>query len=180
MKSASKGLTVLAITAAFTSTTALAQVCNPQIHPRIDPQQYIDHGDGTVTDVKTGLMWSACSIGQTWGTEGCSGSAADLSWSEALSTVQQFNSAGGLAGRADWRLPNIKELGSLVEQQCHSPAINLTFFPDTPSATYWSSTVRVNSEGNAADGYSIDFSTGSDLSPEVTELRHIRIVRSND
>lgn len=169
-----------AVVTAFANTHVMAQVCKDStIKPRIDPEQYIDHGDGTITDAKTGLMWATCSIGQNWSSGGCSGVAANLDWDDALTTVEQFNSSGGLGGHADWRLPNIKELGSLVDPQCHSPAIKLEFFPDTPSATYWSSTARVDDSGNADGGYSIDFATGSDLSPEVTELRHIRVVRSN-
>lgn len=174
-------MTLCAVATILFSSGAMAQVCKDStIKPRIDPQQYIDHGDGTITDAKSGLMWSKCSIGQQWSENGCSGAAANLEWADALTTVQQFNTSGGLGGNADWRLPNIKELGSLVDPQCHSPAISLVFFPETPSATYWSSTARVGTSGEANDGYSINFATGSDLSPEVTKLRHIRVVRSND
>lgn len=161
------------------SLPVAAQTCKTSsIQPTVNPDQLIDNGDGTVTDAKTGLMWMQCSIGQTWTEEGCAGAPLDLSWQDALQTANQFNHNGGLAGKIDWRMPNIKELGSLVEHQCHSPAINLDYFPDTPSATYLSSTAKV-SNGIVQGGRSIDFAFGSDLTPEVSVRRHIRLVRSN-
>ena len=157
-----------------------AQTCKTEsIEPSIADDQIIDNNDGTVTDARTGLLWTQCSLGQTWTESGCEGAAADLTWKEALQASQQFNDNGGVAGHTDWRLPNIKELDSIVEHQCDSPAINLTFFPDTPSTTYLSSTVKLNGEGEPVGGRSIDFETGSDLTPEVDIQRNVRIVRGD-
>lgn len=157
-----------------------AQTCKTgDIEQTINPDRLIDNGDGTVTDAETGLMWTQCSIGQEWTEAGCSGAPMDFNWSEALQAANQFNHNGGLADETDWRMPNIKELGSLVEHQCHSPAINLDYFPDTPSATYLSSSMKVDEFGNVRGGRSIDFALGSDLTPEVSVRRHIRLVRSN-
>lgn len=159
---------------------AAAQVCKTNtIQESINPEQMINNGDGTVTDAETGLVWMQCSLGQTWTENGCSGSPTDYQWDEALQAAAQFNGNGGLAEHTDWRVPTIKELGSLVEHQCVQPAINLTHFPDTPSATYFTSTVKVDSSGNVRGGRYIDFETGSDLSPEVSSLRYIRLVRNN-
>lgn len=171
----------LVAVAALASASVMAQTCKTgSIEASVNPDRLIDNGDGTVTDAKTGLMWSQCSLGQTWSDTGCKEEAASLSWQQALQAANQFNHNGGLAGHSDWRIPNVKELGSLVEHQCHSPAINLAFFPDTPSATYLAATVNVDPlTGNVLGGRSINFETGSDLTPETSTRRHVRLVRSN-
>ena len=58
--------------------------------------------NGTITDIATGLMWdqSGCSEG--------------MNWEEALSYVQELNSQNYL-GYNDWRLPNAKELQSILD-----------------------------------------------------------------
>lgn len=166
--------------AAVIAAPVSAQVCKTDtIRPSVNPERLINNDDGTVTDAQTGLVWMQCSIGQTWAADGCSGAPTDFTWSQALQAANQFNHNGGLAEKTDWRIPNIKELGSLVEHQCTQPAINVVHFPDTPSATYFSSTVKVDTAGNVMGGRYIDFSTGSDLSPEISALRYIRLVRSN-
>jgi len=62
---------------------------------------FLDNGDGTVTDMATGLMWDQ------------SGSSEGMNWEEALQYVQDLDSLNYL-GYNDWRLPNAKELQSLV------------------------------------------------------------------
>lgn len=173
-------LIIAATMATIVSLPAAAQTCKTDsIKATINPDRLIENGDGTVTDAKTGLMWTQCSLGQEWTEAGCSGAPTDFDWEGALQASDQFNHNGGLAKKTDWRMPNIKEIGSLVEHQCHSPAINLVYFPDTPSATYFSSTAKVDQLGNVQGGRSIDFAFGSDLTPQVSSRRHVRLVRSN-
>ena len=70
--------------------------------------RYIDHGDGTVSDMQTGLMWLKCSEGQT--EPDCSlGAANTHDWKSALETADTATHAN----YNDWRLPNTKELASL-------------------------------------------------------------------
>lgn len=115
---------------------ALAQICPPG-NPRVAPDnRYIDHGNGTVTDQETGLMWKRCSEGQNG--SNCSGNLTLMNWQIALQTA----GASSFAGYSDWRLPSVKELHSLLETGCHSPAINTTRFPNTPGGLYWSSTTE--------------------------------------
>ena len=63
---------------------------------------YLDNGDGTVTDRATGLMWAQAD------------SASGMDWQHALAYAQTQNAAKYL-GHDDWRLPNTKELQSLVD-----------------------------------------------------------------
>lgn len=67
----------------------------------------------------------------------CTGSACDTgSYIEALN-VQKFG------GFSDWRMPNVRELGSLVNTETYNPAIDTRWFPNTMSHGYWSSTTYV-------------------------------------
>ena len=60
---------------------------------------FTDNGDGTVTDSATGLMWQQADSGR------------GMNWEEALAYAETST----LAGYDDWRLPNIKELQSIVD-----------------------------------------------------------------
>ena len=59
---------------------------------------YVDNGDGTVTDLVTGLMWTQDYYGKT-------------TYAEASASADSFE----LAGYDDWRLPTVKELYSLID-----------------------------------------------------------------
>ena len=117
-------------------STSLAQTCTTdgRIPPPSTPSvRFTDNGDGTVTHHKTGLMWAKCAEGLS-GADCASGTAYNYTWDGALEAAL----ASRLAGKSDWRLPNIKELQSIVEEQCTDPAINLAVFPNTPASYFWS------------------------------------------
>jgi len=122
----------------FFAGAAFSQTCNTASIPASTPDnQLTDNGNNTVTDNKTGLMWKKCVEGVTGST--CdSGSAGSFTWQQALAQPAIVNNAGGFAGYSDWRLPNIKELTSIVEEQCYDPAINLNRFPNATSSYVWS------------------------------------------
>ncbi|QTA80808.1 DUF1566 [Desulfonema limicola] len=82
-----------------------------------------DNGDSTVTDLATNLMWSK------------DDSKTELDWLEALAWVQTQNAANYL-GHNDWRLPDAKELQSIVDytrspSTTNSPAVDVNFFNTT-------------------------------------------------
>ena len=110
------------------SSFSLAQTCNSQIAETTPAYRFEIHGNGTVTDKQTGLMWKQCHEGQS-GNDCATGDAISFPWDEALQTPETLNASGGYAGHTDWRLPNIKELLSIVEEACYGPAINLSVFP---------------------------------------------------
>ena len=94
---------------------------------------YTDNGDGTVTDNRTGLTWEKKTDDNV---------AINYSWSGGLEYVAALN-ATSFAGHADWRLPNIKELLSIVDYGRSNPSIDPIFGPTAGGsnfATYWSST----------------------------------------
>ena len=120
------------------------QFCSLDSIPASTPDsQLVDNGDGTVTDNTTGLMWKKCLEGVS-GNNCETGTPDNFTWKKALQQPIIVNSSDGFAGHTDWRLPNINELVSLVEEQCSDPAINLNLFPNTPSWYVWSSSPSVD------------------------------------
>lgn len=163
----------IGLTAALALATPgglLAQTCNDFIPATAPDSRYIAPGDGTVTDSQTGLMWKQCSEGQS-GADCGAGSPTGHTWREAL----QQAAASSFAGYSDWRLPNIKELSSLVEMRCYRPAININYFPNTASADYWSSSPFAGYSGNAWSVY-FSYGYGGNLSEKLGGSA-VRLVR---
>jgi len=98
-------------------------------------QQFIDNGDGTVSDLSTGLMWAKDGNGP-----GCNNGGV-LGWEDAV----DFAEALVFAGHEDWRLPTISELETIIDYSNYNPVINSTVFPNSRSAYYWSSTTYAGS-----------------------------------
>lgn len=153
-----------------------AQHCRSQTEiPASTPTaRFIDQGD-TVVDTGTGLMWSKCSAGLS--DRNClTGRATTHSWQEALNLA----SASTLSGHSDWRLPNINELRSIVEEQCYAPAINLSVFPNTARMSFWSASPYANNSRiawivNFDYGYSGD--SGYSTYAYRSSPGHVRLVR---
>ena len=119
-----------------------------------------------VTDAQTGLIWHRCSEGQTWGATTCTGTVAPYSNEAALAQAKT---------QAGWRLPNFKELSSLVDKSRVSPSIDVTAFPGTPSNWFWSSSPYA---GNASYAWNVIFGYGYvNLSYYRTYYSHVRLVR---
>lgn len=119
---------------------AQAVTCQNNIPPSNPDSIYTNHGNGTVTDTRTGLMWKQCVEGLS-GANCSTGSATPMTWAAALgaaATNNAANSGAGFANHTDWRLPNLKELRSLVEECKTNPSINDTVFPGTPASDVWS------------------------------------------
>ena len=117
---------------------------------------FVDNGNGTVTDNTTGLMWQKCSYGQTWDGSACTGTDVTMNWQQALEAVQGLT----LAGYNDWRLPNINELQSLVDDSRHQPAIDQSFFQIFSfwnwDSDYWSS----STEPSIGSAWRVQFAHG--------------------
>lgn len=131
------------------------------------------HESGTVVDSKTGLMWRACVEGVV-GDECEVGQAMVLSWAGALQYVSTLNAHDGFAGENNWRLPNIRELSTLVELQCAEPAINSEVFVNSPVSHVWTS-----SPYHFYTHYSwyVDFATGAATYDERIREKSLRLVR---
>ena len=145
--------------------------------------QYIDHGDGTVTDTKTKLIWQKCTVGQS-GNNCTEGFANFYGWREIPNRFmsEKYN---------DWRMPTEAELMTLVycnhgvprketgDKGCkgsnyQSPTINTTAFPNTKNYWYWSST---RPDKNSAKAWGIFFFTGENYKDGQGRRGHVRLVR---
>ncbi|WP_103921764.1 Lcl domain-containing protein, partial [Candidatus Venteria ishoeyi] len=114
-----------------------AQTCPDSIQATTPDQELTLNTDNTVTHHRTALIWDRCPWGQS-GAECGTGTAGEYDWQQALEIVATANAQKHL-GHNDWRLPNKNELASLVERHCYNPAINGSFFPNTPASGFWSS-----------------------------------------
>ncbi len=119
----------------------------------------------TVIDLNTGLEWEKkCSCGglhdqnirYPWSGNGSEETIWD--W------LDDVNAEGGsgYAGHSDWRIPNLKELQSIVDYGVSNPAVHPAFNNAADSFTlprlYWSSTTR---SPLTSDAWFVDFSDGS-------------------
>ena len=155
------------------SSDLAAQTCKPDSIPASTPDaQLVDNGDGTIADTKTGLVWKKCPEGLS-GAHCDSGSALTFTWQEALEQPGVVNSSG-FAGYTDWRLPNNKELTSIVEEQCYDPAINVNRFPGTSSSYFWSGSPYAASSGNA---WGVGFYNGYSNDVDRSNSFRVRLVR---
>lgn len=130
---------------------------------------YMDHGDGTVTHIPTGLMWQSCPVGKNWTGSACMGTANAVPWDAARLLTSN------LARYSDWRLPTEDELISLVDYTKDSLTINAVAFPNTDSRDFWSSALDVNISDNA---WSVSFGNGYASSSKRSSHFNVRLVRS--
>ena len=138
---------------------------------------FVNNNDGTISDLATGLMWQISDDGQT------------RNWQEALAYSQDLE----LAGYTDWRLPNIKELQSIVDytkslKTTNSPAIDdqffLTSFVDLKGEVnygyYWSSTSHLDGPNEAGNASYVAFGEAQgNMFGEILDVHGCGAVRSD-
>lgn len=147
-----------------------AQSCNPAMRTYTPTSRFVPHDDGTVDDSATGLTWMRCALGQRWEGGTCVGTPLGYTWQQALQAALDTE----FAGRGDWRLPNIRELRSIVERRCQYPAINQTIFPGEASYWYWSASPVA---GLADRSWDLAFTTGYDDRGRRSGADAVRLVR---
>lgn len=112
--------------------------------------------DGTVTDPDNGLMWTQAA-------------STALDWNAALAYAENLT----LAGYSDWRLPNVKELQSLIDFKLATATsasgavapLNPVLFPGstTPATAYWSSTVLVHGSTTPTSAWLVEFGVNNSV-----------------
>jgi hypothetical protein len=158
------------------------------------PLRYRDNGDGTITDLTTGLMWekkcAACEelhdVGSLYAWSGDGEAQTIWDWLGRVNAEDGH----GYAGHSDWRIPNITELLSIIDYGKSDPTVNEAFHseacedncPDqtqtdcscTDSDEYWTSTTFPDFPAHA---YAVFFRLGLVNDRVKTRTLRVRAVR---
>ena len=140
--------------------------------------RFVYNGDGTVTDKLTGLVWLREGNCNTFFAGDATGQNS-RPWSAALAAADQL--AAGYCGLTDgsvaedWRLPNLRELQSLIDFSQVNPALPPSHpFLNTVSSYYWSSTTLAISTAGA---WRVYFGNGTVTSDVKSNSYNVRAVR---
>jgi len=124
--------------------------------------RFVSSGDGTVTDINTGLMWQKAQ------------NEDNLSWKNALKYCEELSTNGF----SDWRLPNIKELMSIIDYYDYNssyPPINKNYFNVIRGRIHISSTTSKEDFSRAMGiNYSMPFLKTYNKTSKYCSLRAVR------
>ncbi|PUB79021.1 MAG: hypothetical protein DBO99_04965 [gamma proteobacterium symbiont of Ctena orbiculata] len=118
---------------------------------------FTENGDGTVSDAATGLMWSRDDSG------------SGMAWADALAWVEQQNAENHL-GHSDWRLPNAKEMQSILDytrapgatdSAAIDPVFNIAPIVNEGGESdypwFWTGTTHIRSDGSGSSAVYLCF-----------------------
>jgi Protein of unknown function (DUF1566) len=95
------------------------------------------HGS-EVSDRLAKLVWRRCPEGQRFNDGACTGTAKQVTWMQALRHAANESARTGIV----WRVPNLRELESIVDRARYNPAVDTDVFPWPTPYAFWSSTAR--------------------------------------
>ena len=151
-------------------STAHGQVCSKQSTPQTISAGNFDFTDPSLAiDKLTGLRWERCVYGQNWSGTTCVGSPAKLTWEEALRIGEETGK----------RLPDIKELNTILDLQCIIPPTNLEIFPNTPGSQangLWSSTPYLSGNSEITNAWYINLGLGFTNYRDVSIKNFVRFI----
>ncbi len=124
-------------------------------------------GQVVTLDKTTGLMWA------TYGDRAGCFNGQSQNWSDAVAWAENLN----YAGYSDWRLPNVRELQSLIDYGKSDPAIRTRYFPNTILDYYWSSSSYAT---NTLYAWNLDFSNGYFAARDKISVYYVRAVRGGE
>ncbi len=113
---------------------------------------------GTVLDTTTNLTWQRAVSGT-------------YDWAQASSYCQGLNLGGFSTG---WRIPRKKELETIIDFRAVNPSIDVTAFPNTPAASFWTSTPVA---GTPSWRWTVDFNNGYTSNFPTFSMNGVRCVR---
>lgn len=138
---------------------------------------YVDNGDSSITDNATGLMWQQ-------------DDSTSINWDDAVAQCESTNTAG----YNDWRLPNVKELQSIVDYEVspdtdNRAAISILFistgFTNEEGIDdwgfYWASTTHLDNDGDGSNATYVSFGRALGyMNGEILDVHGAGAQRSND
>ncbi len=164
-QSVTKSIRLLPDTGQTTSYTATVGEDNDY---SINIPSFTDNGNGTITDMVTGLMWQQVDGGEM-----------------TIENASTYCSTLTLGGYSDWRLPTPLESFSILNLQRNNPALNTTYFPSSGADYWWTNTFQVNDNTkvwctNAGGGIgnkpkSETLSAGGNKSYHVRAVRDVNV-----
>lgn len=171
LKAMTSKLLVVAAAGLLSSNVA-AQTCYDTLTATSLVENFSLLSNGLAQDKTTGLMWMRCAYGQSWDNTNstCTGSPQQITWQDALQASVSVSDGG----YTDWRLPNVKEIATIVEKSCVDPSLNETVFPASSSENYWTSSTVV---GDASYAWGMAFYNGRNNTKEKLLDLHVRFVR---
>lgn len=130
----------------------------------INPPLFKINGDGTVTDLITGLQWQQTDNGE-------------MSWENGIAFCKNLK----ISGKTDWRLPYIQELFSIQNQGKNFPSLDTTYFTKSEAEYWWAIEERV---GRSDFAWATNAGGGAGAHPKSETLSsggklayHVRCVR---
>ncbi|MBF0509753.1 MAG: DUF1566 domain-containing protein [Deltaproteobacteria bacterium] len=143
--------------------TSGSTASNPRMRQRI--QYCVDHQDGTVTDMRTQLMWAQ--------------EVPDMSFTQAQAL--EYCRKLTFGGHNDWRLPSREELEGIVDTTNWlgdgTVALDKNCFklPPQPGRQCWSATLSGDDQA-----FSLDFVLAEAQKSNISEKHGVRAVRTGD
>jgi len=110
------------------------------------PNDFVDNGDGTITDRATGLMWQQ------------GGSSSEISYWAAKKYVSHLNKAKS-SGYDDWRIPTVEELCSLLEGEINERGQHINCLFKGKQSVCWSADGHDMAHG-IVKNHVVDFNKG--------------------
>ncbi len=154
------------------SANTNAQSCLVRVTPQTVSIKNFDFSvPGQALDRLSGRKWDRCVYGQNWNEANstCTGNPVKISWEVAMLIAEENNK----------RLPDIKELNSILDLQCIIPPTHLKIFPNTPGSTkngLWSSTPYLSPNANITNAWYIDLGFGITNFREVNKTNFVRYI----
>ena len=122
-------------------------------------------GDDIVIDRATGLMWAADGLAA-----GCDNGGYTTLTNAILYAINL-----NFAGFANWRVPNLHSLSSIMNFSMNTPAIDETIFPNMQVGYYHSSTTNA---GNTTEYWAVRSDAGDPRNKPKGSTFYLRCVRS--
>ncbi len=119
---------------------------------------YVDNSDGTVTDKSSGLVWQQPHEHEL------------RTWEQAVNYCDELT----LGNNSNWRLPEVKELETLLDKNRFAPTINRQYFSDTLSAFFWTASTDKDQTDQA---WIVGFNGGHVISEHKGLKNYVRCVR---